>query len=63
MNLLSIIFKALASMFGTILAKFMTDKFLIRIFVIIGDYLVKKTSNDLDDKVMSEVKEALKNYL
>ena len=61
--LVSVIFKTLASVAGALLSKLLTDKFLIRLFVRIGEYLVKKTKNDLDDKVMGDVREALKDYL
>lgn len=44
---------------GTLLTSLLTEKFLMRVAVILLDKLVKSTSNSLDDKLMAEVKKAL----
>lgn len=39
--------------------KLLTQKFLVSAFIHIAEYLVKKTDNDLDDKLVAEIKKAL----
>ena len=51
--------KILVSMASIIISKIFTEKILIKILIKLGDFLVKKTTNDLDDKVWGEVKKAL----
>ena len=62
-TIFKLLFTAISSAFGSILTAVLTDKFLIRLFVKLGDYLVGKTKNPLDNKIMADVKEALKEYL
>lgn len=39
--------------------KLLTEKFLVAALIHIAEYLAKKTSNNLDDKIIAEVKLAL----
>lgn len=43
----------------TLLTKLFTEKVLINVFIKVAEYLVTKTSNDLDDKLVIEIKAAL----
>ena len=38
----------------------MTEKFLMRLILVFGDWLVKSTKNDLADEIWKDYKEALK---
>jgi hypothetical protein len=40
------------------LTKLVTEKVLVAVFVHVAGYLVKKTDNTLDDKLVSEIKMA-----
>jgi len=51
--------KVLAAVGSFIIARIFTDKVIIAILIKLGDYLVKKTTNKLDDEVWSEVRKAL----
>ena len=51
--------KVLTSVVSIIVSKLLTEKVIIGILLKVGDYLTKKTSNDLDDKVWAEVHKAL----
>jgi len=42
-----------------LLTALLTEKVLISIVIRLGDWLVKRTTNDLDDSVWNEVKTAL----
>lgn len=44
---------------GKLLTSLGTEKLLTAILIHLGDALVKKTSNDLDDKLWGEVKKSL----
>jgi len=44
----------------TILTKLGTYKFIVRVFLHVAEYLAKRTENKLDDKIIEELKEALK---
>lgn len=44
---------------GSIATKVLSQKVLIAIVLKLGDWLVKKSENDLDDKIWAEVKKAL----
>lgn len=43
-----------------ILTAVLTEKVLIAILIALGDYLVNKSSNRLDDQVWAKVREALR---
>jgi len=45
----------------TLLTKLFTEKVLINVFIKVAEYLVTKTSNDLDDKLVIEIKAALES--
>ena len=45
---------------GKLLTSLGTEKVLKSIVLIIGEYLVSKSSNKLDDKLFAEIKKALK---
>ena len=44
---------------GSVATKILSQKVLIAIILKLGDWLVKRSENELDDKVWSEVKKAL----
>tara|TARA_R100000808_G_C2059361_1_gene91467 strand:+ start:36 stop:194 length:159 start_codon:yes stop_codon:yes gene_type:complete len=50
---------------GTILTavatRLLSQKVLIAILLKLGDWIVKRSENDLDDKIWDEVKKALSN--
>jgi len=50
---------ALVPILISIGTKFLTERFLIRVFVEVAEYLAKKSSNTLDDKLIKSVKDAL----
>lgn len=56
MNALASILAQSAITLGTSL---LTEKFVIRMAILVLEKLVKSTKNDLDDKVVAEVKKAL----
>ena len=45
---------------GKLLTKLGTEQVLKSIVLTLGEYLVKKSSNKLDDKLFAEIKKALK---
>jgi|TARA_S200002703_G_scaffold148869_1_gene145964 hypothetical protein len=45
---------------GKLLTKLGTEKVLKSIVLTLGEYLVTKSSNKLDDKLFAEIKKALK---
>ncbi len=49
----------LALVGSKLLQSLVTEKVLIAILIKLGDYLVKRSSNSLDDEVWDEVKKAL----
>lgn len=54
---------ALVKMLVAFVSSFLTDRFVINVVVVLLQWLVNRTQNDLDNKVFAEVKKALdKNY-
>ena len=51
---------AIAAVGSAVLRSLVTEKVLIAILAKLGDYLVAKSSNKLDDTLWAEVKKALK---
>jgi len=51
--------KIMGPILGKLLSSLGTEKLLKSILIHLGDALVKKTSNDLDDKLWNEVKKSL----
>jgi hypothetical protein len=49
----------MTTLFSFLLTRFLTEKFLGAIFIHIAEYLVTKTSNELDDKIVAEIKKAM----
>ena len=49
----------MGSVLSVILKKLLSEKILTIILIKLGDYLVTKSSNKLDDAVWAEVKKAL----
>tara|TARA_R100000781_G_C4080472_1_gene127526 strand:- start:515 stop:667 length:153 start_codon:yes stop_codon:yes gene_type:complete len=49
----------MGSVLGAIATKMLSQKVLIAILLRLGDWLVKKSENDLDDKIWAEVKKSL----
>lgn len=43
----------------TLLTKLVTEKVLIAVFLHLASYLVSVTTNELDDKIVEEIKKAL----
>jgi hypothetical protein len=43
----------------TLLTKLVTEKVLIAVFLHVAEFLTKKSSNTLDDKLIVEIKKAL----
>jgi len=48
-----------ASLASGVTKALLTERVLINLVIILGDWLVKRTSNDLDDKTFKVFKEAL----
>jgi len=46
---------------GTVATKLLSEKVLIAIVLKLGDWLVKRSSNELDDKIWAEVSKALES--
>tara|TARA_Y100000356_G_C11068936_1_gene187911 strand:+ start:247 stop:408 length:162 start_codon:yes stop_codon:yes gene_type:complete len=44
---------------GTVATKLLSEKVLIAIVLKVGDWLVQRSSNKLDDKIWAEVNKAL----
>ena len=49
----------MGALLGGIATKILSQKVMIAILVKLGDWLVKRSENDLDDKIWAEVKSAL----
>ena len=49
----------LLAILKTLLTKLVTEKVLIAVFLHVAEFLTKKSSNPLDDKLVEEVKKAL----
>ncbi|MCW4629640.1 MULTISPECIES: hypothetical protein [Marinomonas] len=49
----------LLAILKTLLTKLVTEKVLIAVFLHVAEFLTKKSSNTLDDKLVEEVKKAL----
>ena len=49
----------MGALLGSIATKMLTQKVLIAIMINLGDWLVKRSENELDDKIWDEVKKAL----
>lgn len=50
----------LVKVFGSMMVSLLTEKFLKGVIIILLEKMVASTSNDMDDKLLNEVKEALK---
>lgn len=50
---------ALARVFKTLLAAVLTEKFLINLVLLLADWLAKRTQNDLDDRLVAHLRDAL----
>ena len=51
----------MSKLLAAIATKLLSEKVLIAIVLKLGDWLVKRSSNDLDDKIWAEVSKALEN--
>jgi len=51
----------MGKLLGAIATKLLSQKVLIAIVLKLGDWLIKRSENDLDDKIWEEVKKALNN--
>ena len=49
----------MGALLGTVATKLLTQKVMIAIVLKLGDWLVKKSENKLDDVLWAEVKKAL----
>jgi len=49
----------MGKLLGTLATKLLSEKVLIAIVLKLGDWLVKRSENDLDDKIWAEVSKAL----
>ena len=49
----------MGALLGGIATKMLSQKVMIAILIKLGDWLVKRSENDLDDKIWAEVKGAL----
>ena len=49
----------MGALLGGIATKVLSQKVMIAILVKLGDWLVKRSENELDDKIWAEVKTAL----
>jgi len=49
----------MGAILGGIATKVLSQKVMIAILVKLGDWLVKRSENELDDKIWAEVKSAL----
>jgi len=49
----------MGAILGSIATKMLSQKVMIAIMVKLGDWLVKRSENELDDKIWEEVKKAL----
>jgi len=49
----------MGSLLGTIATKLLSEKVLIAILLKVAEWLVNRSSNDLDNKILAEVKKSL----
>ena len=49
----------MGTLLGGIATKILSQKVMIAILMKLGDWLVKRSENELDDKIWAEVKQAL----
>ena len=49
----------MGAILGGIATKILSQKVMIAILIKLGDWLVKRSENELDDKIWAEVKQAL----
>ena len=49
----------MGALLGGIATKMLSQKVLIAILLKLGDWIVRRSENDLDDKIWDEVKKAL----
>ena len=49
-----------AKILSTIAIKLLTERVIINVTVYVAEYLAQKSTNKLDDKIVAEIKEALK---
>lgn len=61
--LLLVLRKFSTILFGVLIKSLLTERVVIGLMVKLGDWVVKKTTNDLDDEAWIPVKEALKKAL
>ena len=52
----------MGAILGSIATKMLSQKVLIAILLRLGDWLVKRSQNELDDKVWAEVKVLLETF-
>ena len=48
----------MSNILSAVIKKLLSEKILIAILLNLGDYLVRRSSNDLDDKIWAEVRKA-----
>ena len=58
-----ILFNALSIILGKMIAASLTEKFLMRLILVFGDWLVKSTKNDLAEEIWKDYKSALKTKI
>jgi|TARA_R110000744_G_scaffold31727_1_gene74557 hypothetical protein len=51
----------LASLVKTLLTKLFAEKVLLAVLLHIAEYLAARSGNDIDDRIVSEIKKALKD--
>tara|TARA_R100000152_G_C6781975_1_gene217844 strand:+ start:9205 stop:9357 length:153 start_codon:yes stop_codon:yes gene_type:complete len=49
----------MGSLLGVVATKLLSEKVLIAILLKVAEWLVSRSSNDLDDKILAEVKKSL----
>ena len=49
----------MGALLGTIATKLLSEKVLIAILLKVAEWLVNRSSNDLDNKILAEVKKSL----
>lgn len=50
---------ALAQMARTLFTAIFTEKFLINVFLLLAEWLARRTETDVDDKIVAQLREAL----
>ena len=51
----------MGKIFGAVMTKIFSQKVMIAILLKLGDWLIARSENSLDDKIWAEVKKALNN--